>query len=113
MGQFPTWGAQVPPLRARNYRFSALGLSDGTKDLERDKSFLTPTVYLTDEKMRQMVAGTGATFLSPLTTLCNDQGCLLVVPDSDGKPIYWDDNHFTRTGSVYFIKQNRAAFLGT
>ena len=113
MGQFPTWGAQVPPLRARNYRFSALGLSDGTKDLERDKSFLTPTVYPTDEKMRQMVAGTGATFLSPLTTLCNDQGCLLVVPDSDGKPIYWDDNHFTRTGSVYFIKQNRAAFLGT
>ena len=50
---------------------------------------------------------TGAMFISPVTSLCNDQGCLLVVPDSDGKPIYWDDNHFTRSGSIYFVEKTR------
>ena len=86
-------------------RFGSKGAWSATQ------SFVIPTTYAANEMIQQAVAGTGAEFVSPLTTLCNDEGCLLVVPDSDGKPIYWDDNHFTRTGSIYFIEQNRAGIL--
>jgi hypothetical protein len=113
MGQFPIWRAQVPQLRARNYRLVAVGLGSDTKDIERDKSFIIPTIYKADEMVRQAVAGTGAGFVSPLSTLCNGEGCLLVVPGTGGKPIYWDDNHFTRTGSIYFIEHNLPAFSGS
>ena len=113
MGQFPIWRAQVPQLRARNYRLVAVGLGSDTKDIERDKSFIIPTIYKADEMVRQAVAGTGAGFVSPLSTLCNGEGCLLVVPGTGGKPIYWDDNHFTRTGSIYFIEHNLSAFSGS
>jgi peptidoglycan/LPS O-acetylase OafA/YrhL len=113
MGQFPIWGAQVPQLRARNFRLAALGFSpQAAADLERNKTFLTDTVYPADEMLRRAVDGTGAAFVSPLKSLCNGDGCLLVVPNSSGKPIYWDDNHLSRTGSIYFIEQNLPAIIG-
>jgi len=111
VGQFPIWHAKVPQLRARNYRFAALGLgAQESADIERDKTFLKGSVFATDEMLRQVVAGTGAEFVSPLRTLCNGEGCLLVVPDTNGLPIYWDDNHFTRSGAIYFVDHNAAAF---
>ena len=73
--------------------------------MERDTAFVIPTTYAANEIIQQAVAGTGVEFVSPLSTLCNGEGCLLVVPGTDGKPIYWDDNHLTRTGSIYFIEQ--------
>ena len=79
-------------------------------DIERDKTFLKGSIFATDEMLRQVVAGTGAEFVSPLRTLCNGEGCLLVVPDTNGLPIYWDDNHFTRSGAIYFVDHNAAAF---
>jgi peptidoglycan/LPS O-acetylase OafA/YrhL len=114
LGQFPTWQAKVPQLRARNYRYAALGLgARESTDVERDKTFLKASVFPADEKLRQTVAGTGAEFVSPLRTLCNGEGCLLVVPDTNGLPIYWDDNHFTRSGAIYFLEHNRAAISGS
>jgi hypothetical protein len=114
MGQFPIWGAQVPQLRARNFRLAALGIGADAKaaDLERNKTFLTDTVYPADDMLKRTVDGTGATFVSPLKTLCNGEGCLLVVPNSGGKPIYWDDNHLSRTGSIYFVEHNLPAIVG-
>jgi peptidoglycan/LPS O-acetylase OafA/YrhL len=113
MGQFPIWSAQVPQLRARNFRLAATGVTPKAPgDLERNKAFLNAGIYPADEMVRQAVAGTGARFVSPLSTLCNAEGCLLVIPDTGGKPIYWDDNHFTRTGSIYFVEHNRAALMG-
>ena len=112
MGQFPIWRAQVPQLRARNFRLAAVGLDSDAKRLERDTSFVIPTTYAANEMIQQAVAGTGVEFVSPLATLCNGEGCLLVVPGTDGKPIYWDDNHLTRTGSIYFVEQNMPAFQG-
>ena len=112
MGQFPIWRAQVPHLRARNYRLAAIGVGSNAKDMERDKSFLVPTIYKAEQTVRQAVADTGAEFVSPLLTLCNGEGCLLVVPGTDGEPIYWDSNHFTRTGSIYFIEKTLPTLSG-
>jgi peptidoglycan/LPS O-acetylase OafA/YrhL len=113
MGQFPIWSAQVPQLRARNFRLAALGMApQTTNSLERSKTFLVPTIYPADDMLRRAADGTGAEFISPLKTLCNGDGCLLVVPNTDGKPIYWDDNHLSRTGSIYFVDHIRPAFTG-
>jgi peptidoglycan/LPS O-acetylase OafA/YrhL len=113
MGQFPIWVAPVPVLRARNFRLAAVGSSpEGWKDLERNKTYLTTPVYSSDQLIRQAVENTGARFISPLSTLCDDDGCLLVIPNSGGKPIYWDSNHLTRSGSIYFIEKNLPAIIG-
>lgn len=112
-GQFPIWQTNVPQLRAQNYRMFAAGFTAATPQaLERDKSRLAPRTFAGDQRIRQAVAPTDATLVSPMETLCNDDGCLLVIPNSSGKPIYWDDNHLTRSGSIYFIAATAPALIG-
>ena len=110
VGQFPTWGAMVPKIRTRSYRMAGFAGAETPSAIERDKSYLKITIGPANERIRQ--AAVGAVFISPLSTLCNDQGCLLVVPDGSGKPMAWDESHMTRSGSIYFVTSNAAAFVG-
>jgi len=63
----------------------------------------------TDAKARQVAAEAGAEYLSPLQTLCPEGACNLWDGDHS-RPIYWDQNHFTRFGidilSKYYRKSN-------
>jgi hypothetical protein len=91
---------------------SAVFTSETVSMLERDKSYLKPTIFEADKRVRQALSATGVIFISPLATLCNEQGCLLVVPNGSGKPMAWDESHLTRSGSIDFVSRNAAAFTG-
>jgi hypothetical protein len=82
-------------------------------ETERDKVHLSsfrPDVTWNDT-VRWAVAGTAALFISPLSTFCNDGGCLLAVPGS-GKSTAWDTDHLTPAAAEFLIGPNAEAFLG-
>jgi hypothetical protein len=61
--------------------------------------------------VERAIEGTGATFVSPLATLCNGQGCLLVTP-AEYDSISPDPGHLTLSGSEFFVKANSSALFG-
>jgi peptidoglycan/LPS O-acetylase OafA/YrhL len=46
----------------------------------------------------------GAVYISAMAPLCNSEGCLVRVGDKPGDIIQFDDNHFSKAGSEYFIR---------
>jgi len=84
----------------------------GPANFERNGAFVEPYVRDVDEFMRKIFVEEGAEFISPLTTFCNDDGCLLTVPNSGNMPVSSDVSHLTNTASVYFASKNEIAFFG-
>ena len=46
----------------------------------------------------------GATYISAIAKLCDPNGCLVRVGDKPGDIIQFDDNHFSKAGSEYFVR---------
>lgn len=106
VGQFPVWTADAPKILARHYR------SHRIRQEPREKRYLNKKVYPTDDRIKTLAAASGASFVSPLATFCNETGCLLSVPSSKGEPTAWDDGHMTILASEYFAKANRHHLMG-
>jgi peptidoglycan/LPS O-acetylase OafA/YrhL len=111
IGQLPIWQADVPKIRIRRYRTSIAG--EKLVATERDKDFLQS--FKSDLNWNNMVqraiAGTAAIFVSPLSTFCDDDGCLLALPGS-GESVAWDKAHLTPAASEFFVESNAQALLG-
>jgi peptidoglycan/LPS O-acetylase OafA/YrhL len=54
-----------------------------------------------DLDFRERSRTTGASYVSPLDLLCNDDGCLTKVGDRATDIMMWDFNHLTVAGSIY------------
>ena len=113
IGQLPLWFGSPWRIRARLLRTEPLRLLSGKIAIPvRDKSYLRPSTIQSDERMRAAVSGTGAIFVSPITTLCNRDGCLLVPDDGSDSPIGRDaDGHLTPIGSRYFVDTNSSVLF--
>jgi hypothetical protein len=107
VGQFPVWRSspqviflrtQVLLARFFNPRLIELGI----------KKYL---YAFDDSGLKNIFLSAGATFVSPKSTLCDGNGCQLLVPDGNGVPMDWDDNHLTVPGSIYFAVANERALL--
>ena len=112
IGQVPVWQGAAPRIQmyALRTHWSLLMQHNDGLPVVRNMTYLQSTVYVVDAKIRQMFAGTGVIYISPLATFCNEQGCLLATPDGD--IIDWDDSHFTKAGSIFFAKSNARALIG-
>jgi peptidoglycan/LPS O-acetylase OafA/YrhL len=111
VGQVPTWEGGVPRIRMKWHRTSIAGARSA--ETERDKVYLRSfqSDVTWNDTVRRAVAGTAALFISPLSTFCNDDGCLLAVPGS-GKSTAWDTDHLTPAAAEFLIESNAQAFLG-
>jgi hypothetical protein len=61
-------------------------------------------IFDLDREMAEQASKLGIEYISPTHELCNNDGCLAMVPDAPDVPMSWDGAHFTREGSRYFIK---------
>jgi peptidoglycan/LPS O-acetylase OafA/YrhL len=100
VGQVPHWNGSLPEdlsAYVDQYHPATLPM--------RMKLGLATESFDLDSKMAQRAKELGIEYISPVQTLCNDDGCLTMVPDAPDIPISWDPAHFTREGSRYFINQ--------
>jgi peptidoglycan/LPS O-acetylase OafA/YrhL len=58
-----------------------------------------------ERSIRSTAESHGAGYVSAMKTLCNSEGCLVRVGDNPGDILVWDDNHFSKAGSEYFVNQ--------
>jgi len=107
VGQFPLWEADVPRIRI-SLRKQAAGTSAASN---RAFPALFPHEMDLNAMVERAIEGTGATFVSPLATLCNEQGCLLVTPNGYDS-ISPDPGHLTLGGSEFFVRANSSALFG-
>ena len=112
VGQFPHWTAPPQRILIRNYSPFAELLNWEPKELQdNNKSLIVWGAFDVDKRLKDAFLNAGATFVSPKSTLCSDNGCRLLVPGGDGAPMEFDANHLTVAGSIYFVMANERALL--
>jgi len=112
VGQFPLWDHAVPQIIVRLYRSGRASLATaGTPPAIRDMSYVEPQTFVSDQRVGRWFMSAGATFISPLSTLCNDDGCLLSLPGRV-EPMVRDEDHLTNSGSIWFVARNEKNLLG-
>jgi hypothetical protein len=112
VGQFPHWTAPPQRILIRNYSPFVELLNWEPKELQdNNKSLIVWGAFDVDKRLKDAFLNAGATFVSPKSTLCSDNGCRLLVPGSDGAPMEFDANHLTVAGSIYFVMTNERALL--
>jgi hypothetical protein len=89
VGPSPEWRGDLPSLLARARDTGDSGLLD--RRLER-------RVLALDAKMRAVVSGTGATYVSLVDELCTGTSCRALA--APALPMAFDYGHFTEAGSV-------------
>ena len=57
-----------------------------------------------DNRIRNIAKNNNITFISPIDTLCNNDGCLISTSLKKFTPLAWDYGHLTTDGSEYFIE---------
>jgi peptidoglycan/LPS O-acetylase OafA/YrhL len=115
IGEFPVWESSAQKVRLRLSRTAAIdvfGYQGGAAAPPvRNKTFLEDGALDVDRKIGPAFESAGATFISPAASLCNEEGCLLVVPDTD-ELLMWDTNHLSKAGSIYFVRSHATALGG-
>ena len=112
VGQFPHWTAPPQRILSRIYSPFAGLLDLEPKELQdNNKSLIVWGAFDVDKRLEEAFLKAGATFISPKSTLCNENGCRLLVPGGDGAPMEFDANHLTVAGSIYFSRANERALL--
>lgn len=114
VGQFPLWEFSVPKILARHYRtlrasFAEAPASDAP---QRSKDHLVASAFAVNYKVGRAFLSAGAGVVSPASTLCNADGCLLTVPGLGREPIAGDQTHLTYAGSIFFASRNAEALVG-
>jgi len=109
MGQFPIWEASVPRIRMTRFRNSIVRARSGSSERAFPQAFVNAQNW--DRMVRHAIAGTGATFVSPLATFCNNDGCLLALPEN-GRSVAWDNCHLTVAASEFFVAANAPLLVG-
>jgi hypothetical protein len=59
---------------------------------------------LANDRMSRIAHRLGVRFLSPIKTLCDEQGCLISVSTHRLVPLAWDKHHLTENGSIFLIQ---------
>ena len=98
IGPSPQWRPSLPEVVATHYW-------GGSYD--RVSRGLVPEIFDVDRQLAAQLQGTPhATYVSLLDGLCNQEGCLAVVPDrGDRDLIAVDSGHLSPKGSVFVANQ--------
>lgn len=111
VGQFPIWLS--PPPRILSQIISSTSGENGQNLdlLKHNLAMQNGHARSINTEVGKAFLTAGARFISPISSLCSEIGCLLVVPHSGGVPIGWDTAHLTVSGSAYFATENAAVFF--
>ena len=58
-----------------------------------------------DKKMKILSSNLNVKYQSPMSILCNEQGCLTRIDNSKNSITAWDESHLTEKGSIYLINK--------
>jgi hypothetical protein len=78
----------------------------------RNKDYLLQSAFAVNYKIGRAFLAAAATVVSPPSTLCNADGCLLTVPGTAREPIARDQTHLTYAGSIFFVNANADGLIG-
>jgi peptidoglycan/LPS O-acetylase OafA/YrhL len=65
-----------------------------------------------DSEVAAAVLPTPAVFVSPVSCLCSDEGCLLSADPAQPVPVTWDYAHLTDAGSRLLVEMNTEKIFG-
>jgi len=92
VGPVPVWRPSLPEVITSQY---------WGRDYSRVGYGLDPVMFETDQRLLQGAQGmSGVTYVSTISRLCNDEGCLAVVPGTD-ELMALDAGHLTPLASIY------------
>jgi peptidoglycan/LPS O-acetylase OafA/YrhL len=111
IGVTPRWEAAPPRMRIARRLGRLIAGAPSAADVERAFPAFYGRSQAWDDLVQRALAGTPAHFISPLSTLCNAEGCLLTVPGKEDSTA-WDTAHLTSAGSEFFVQSNARALLG-
>jgi peptidoglycan/LPS O-acetylase OafA/YrhL len=94
MGSLPTWKIYQPRVAFELWRHAHV-LEDRTAE------YLDAEPFAADRIARDAVAGTAATFISPLDLLCRQGRCLISTDPHSAIPLAWDNDHLSLAGSAF------------
>jgi peptidoglycan/LPS O-acetylase OafA/YrhL len=106
MGSLPTWKIVQPRVAFEIWRRDHV-LEDRTAE------YLDAEPFAADRRVREAVAGTPATFVSPLELLCRSGSCLLSADPERPTPIAWDNDHLSLAGSRWVADRALKSILGS
>ncbi|MCC6503212.1 MAG: hypothetical protein IT362_08775 [Deltaproteobacteria bacterium] len=98
-GQAPVWKLTQPSVYLMVWRRL-------DKTTERTKLYFDSNSVRIDNLVNKTVTSLNATFISPIKSLCNEQGCLLVA--GQNIPVTGDRDHLTVEGSKLLIESSKS-----
>lgn len=94
IGPAPIWDGYLPHIMARfDVPFDQLP--------KRLKSHVIEDSFLLDQEMQIFAQQWQVNYVSLLSMLCNQKGCLSRLGKTPEQLMYFDDSHFTQSGSKY------------
>jgi hypothetical protein len=111
VSQFPLWAYPVPKILARYYRTHPV--AQRSDEPLRSKEDLVEPAFAVNYRIGRAFLASGATVVSPPSTLCNPDGCLLTVPATAREPMASDQTHLTYAGSIFFVSANADGLIGS
>jgi peptidoglycan/LPS O-acetylase OafA/YrhL len=105
MGSLPSWKIIQPRVAFELWRHGH-GLQDRTAE------YLEAEPFAADRMARAAVAGTSATFISPLDLLCREGQCLISTDPHAATPLAWDNDHLSLAGSAFLADRAFRPLLG-
>ncbi|HTY04740.1 MAG TPA: acyltransferase family protein [Rhodocyclaceae bacterium] len=78
---------------------------------ERMRNGVDADKFRIDRELQRLATESGARYISPMSLLCNDDGCLVRPTDGgfEGMSLAFDDSHLTPEGSRYVVALLRKA----
>jgi SGNH domain (fused to AT3 domains) len=65
-----------------------------------------------DSDLRERSRISGASYVSPIDLMCDEEGCLTKVGDNASDIVAWDSFHLTVAGAVYLVDRFPRALFG-
>ncbi|NDU91975.1 MAG: hypothetical protein G3I10_05105, partial [Ferrovum sp.] len=100
VGQLPTYKIDQPIVGSSVFE---AGVTD------RTVRSLNPHAFAMNESMHQFARENTVDFMSPMDTLCNEQGCLISASSRELIPTSFDDGHLTGAGSRLLLERALSA----
>ena len=107
VGPNPQWQDLLPRLLLRSSATASNGIPE-RMTAESNQDFIRE-----DRVLRSQAGASGAIYLSPISALCNESGCLIRITDNGQTDlISFDQHHLTQTGSRYLAKAFFPSYFG-
>ena len=98
VGPVPRWGDPLPKEVIRYFR-------KHREIPEYLKNNSHKMFFDIDKKMKTLSSNLNVKYQSPMSILCNKQGCLTRTDNSKNSITAWDESHLTEKGSIYLINK--------